>query len=332
MVLVVPEPERTEIDGLRRACGDSTLDLVPPHVTLVPPINVRSEEVDQAVGVLRAAAAASRPVELAIGPVSSFLPVTPVLFLVVGGGGVQTLVDLRRGAMRPPLERPSEWTFVPHVTLATDLAPARIDAAVSALAGFSVRCVIDRVNLMQEGDDRVWRPLADARLGPPMVVGRGGLPVELAVSERLDPEAERFLEAAWRRHLIESYGAQAGEREAFAITARREGTVVGVAQGMVVGGTQVEAVLDRLVVAPEVRGQGIGSHLLAALEAWGAERGCTRLSLVAQADGPVEAFCRSRGWRVEQRLPAWRPGRDFVRMVRGCQRTPVQAFGTPSTS
>jgi hypothetical protein len=38
--LLVPEPFAREIDGLRRALDDD-IDRVPPHLTLVPPVNVR---------------------------------------------------------------------------------------------------------------------------------------------------------------------------------------------------------------------------------------------------------------------------------------------------
>ena len=41
VVLLVPEPAATEIQGLRRAVDDPALDSIPPHLTLVPPVNVR---------------------------------------------------------------------------------------------------------------------------------------------------------------------------------------------------------------------------------------------------------------------------------------------------
>ena len=49
VVLLVPPPVAGEIDGLRRAVGDGALGKVAPHVTLVPPVNVRDERLLDAV-------------------------------------------------------------------------------------------------------------------------------------------------------------------------------------------------------------------------------------------------------------------------------------------
>ena len=57
VVLLVPPPTAHEVDGLRRAFVDPALDRVPPHVTLVPPVNVRAEDVAITLQGLRAAVA-----------------------------------------------------------------------------------------------------------------------------------------------------------------------------------------------------------------------------------------------------------------------------------
>jgi GNAT superfamily N-acetyltransferase len=310
VVLLLPDPVATEVDGLRRASGDNALGQVPPHVTLVPPVNVGAGAVDDAVAVVRAAAAASRPLVLELGPASTFSPDTPVLYLAVGGD-VELLSTVRRALLVGPLDRPAEWPYVPHVTLATDVAEDRLAAGVAALADFRVAVAVHRVHLMIEGGDRVWRPLADAGLGPAAVVGRGGLPVELSVTDGLDPESGRFFSAAWLEHRQASYGPGLPPTRPFAVTARREGAVVGVAFGTL----DDELVLDRLVVDRATRGQGIGSHLLHAVERMCVDRGCRRAALVVQAGGGAQMFYGNCGWVVDLVLPGWRSGRAFVRMV-----------------
>src|SRR5687767_10146098 len=42
-----------EVDGLRRALGDGALGRIPPHLTLVPPVNVRDDRMADALAVLR---------------------------------------------------------------------------------------------------------------------------------------------------------------------------------------------------------------------------------------------------------------------------------------
>src|SRR3954471_14384574 len=94
VAIIVPSPLNHEIDGLRRACADATLDRVPAHVTLVPPVNVREEHVGDALAVLRDAGAATRPFTVTLGPTATFHPDTPVLYLDVGGA-VEQLHALR---------------------------------------------------------------------------------------------------------------------------------------------------------------------------------------------------------------------------------------------
>jgi 2'-5' RNA ligase len=163
VALLVPAPAAAEVDGLRRALGDGSLGRIPPHVTLVPPVNVAEQALPDALAVLRAAADRTPPLDLRIGPAATFHPVNPVVFLQVGGA-VEQLAALRDRVLVPPLERVITHPFVPHVTVADDMEPTRIRAAVAALADYVVDVRIDAVHLLEEGRGRVWRPVADVVL------------------------------------------------------------------------------------------------------------------------------------------------------------------------
>jgi 2'-5' RNA ligase len=285
VALLLPEPVCTEVDGLRRALGDPTLPRIPPHLTLVPPVNVREDRLPDALAVLRHAAAAGRPLRLRLGPPATFLPANPTVYLDVGGD-LDGLHALRDRVFREPLERTLTWPFVPHVTIADDIDPDRIPSTLAALADYAADVTVDRVHLLQEEPGRTWRPIADAAFAPPAVIGRGGLPLELTFTDRLDPEAAAFEGVSW------------GERADTpgAVTGRRDGRVVGVAVGRADLGTG-SAHLSSLVVDVGHRGEGIGSHLLAAVESWAAEHGCTRLRLRAPAGEAAVDFYLHRGWR-----------------------------------
>ena len=235
VALLLPEPVATQVDGLRLACDDGALERVPPHLTLVPPVNVRVDDLPEALRVLRDAAASVRPFTLRLGPPSTFLPDTPTLHLAVGGRGDATSVlrRLRDGVFRPPLERSLTFGFVPHVTLSDDMEPERIAASIAALSGFVVEAAFDRVHLLQEqrhGEvHRRWVPIADAPFAPPIVVGRGGVELDLSVTRLVDPGG------AWRsrpgRGPTTSPTSPAPTRppaaEQVVVTARRRGAVVG---------------------------------------------------------------------------------------------------------
>lgn len=266
VVLLIPEPWATEVNGLRRACGDQQLARVPPHVTLVPPINVRVEEVPAALTVLRAAAATRPgPLVVRLGPPGSFHPDTDTVYLAVGEdeGERAAVRTLRDAVFAAPLERTLEWPFVAHVTLSDIADQARSSAALDALAGYLVEVTFDRLHLLEEQRGRhgrrVWVPVADAPFESPAIVGRGGIEIELARSTLVDPEA-----AGFERREYEAIDEPLPGRRLPAgatpivITARRRAAVVGLARGW---SREGEREIQSLLVGAVDRGQGIGRHL-----------------------------------------------------------------------
>jgi 2'-5' RNA ligase len=275
VVLLVPAPYDREVDGLRRACGEAALDRVPPHLTLVPPVNVRLDALGDALAVVREAAATCTPLHLELGPPATFLPATPTIHLSVGGDPhqVAALHRLRDTVFRPPLERHLDLPFAPHVTLVDDAPPERIPPAVDAIGAYRIEVVFDRVHVLQEDRHgeahRRWRPIADAPMAPPAVVGRGGLPVELTVSVLADPEAldlERRGSCEGEDDGGESPSASGpvpAAGQPVVVTARRDGRVVGVARGWTDG---EHAELTGLTVHPDHADEGIDRHLRAAFD------------------------------------------------------------------
>jgi 2'-5' RNA ligase len=292
--LLFESPVAEAVDGLRRALGDPSIGRVAPHLTLVPPVNVRADQFPSALAALRAAAARQRgPLQLTLGPPATFLPDNPVLYLDVGGD-LDALRALRAAVSVPPLQRTMSWPWVPHVTLADTASEVRIAAALTALDRFAVVTTVEGVTLLEEHRGRVWQPLADAVLGPPAVIGRGGLAVEITRGRVLDPEAWHLLETAGAGGTAPQSigpGPRPGHRP-MVLTARREGQVVGVglAWRSDAGGQVV------VFVAPATRRQGIGGIVLTQLEA--AVRAAEWECPVLHAHGPP-GFYRARSrWSV----------------------------------
>jgi 2'-5' RNA ligase len=308
VVLPIPADAAAEINGLRRALGHTTLDLVGPHVTLVGPVNVRVADLEQAVDAVREAAASTPPFRLHLGPPATFWPATPVVYLAVEGD-LDALDRVHAAVSLGPLARPPAWPFVPHVTLADDAAPDVIPGALAALTSYRVSVTVTNVQLLEERADRSWHPLVDVTMSGRRVIGRGGLELVLDVGAALDAPAARWLAAQFGA----AHDAGAPRPgQPLALTARREGSVVGAA----VAATDDDAWLEAVAVDPAVRRQGVGRHLLRAVEAISVERLCRRAWIVCPADGPGPAWLASQGWVDDLVLPAWRRGRPFVRMRR----------------
>ena len=317
VALLIPQPVAAEIDALRRAVGDEDVTRIAPHVTLVPPVNVREEEVDDAVAVLRRAAASVQPLRLELGPVTTFAPVSPTLHLAVDGD-VDGVHRLRDAVFVPPLERTLTHEFVPHVTLIE--GTPHIEAGLVALAGYRADVVIASVHLLREVRDedgvRIWRPVADAMLGGrPAVIGRGGLELELATSGALPPDAAAWLRDRWVDSNVERFGRVLPSEIPISIVGRRDGEIVATATGDVRPVTG-EAYLAELMVRADLRSEGIGAHVVAAFTSAAAEHGATYLTLRTDADGDARRFYERLGFVEWYPMPSWRNGRDFVQMRR----------------
>lgn len=294
VVLPVPEPSAAEIDGLRRALGDGALGRIPAHLTLVPPVNVAADRLEEVVAVVGAAASGHPPIRCRLGAPTTFWPVTPVVYLPVDDGAGAAIDGVRRAVFQPPLWRRLTYEFVPHVTLADEVDPGRIPPALSALADYRVDLVFDRIAVLQEGEGHRWTPLHEAVLSGSWVVGRGGVELELSVTGAGDPSAR----------------ARAGLPPGVVVTARRQGTVVGVAECRLDPAEPGLAHLSELQVTESERGIGIGSQLLAAVMARAAtDLGAGEIRALARPEGG--SFLLHRGFRAgagEERILSRRLG------------------------
>jgi 2'-5' RNA ligase len=290
VVLLVPPPVADEVDGLRRALG-AAVGRVAPHVTLVPPVNVREDELDQALDVVRAAAASTAPITLDLGPAETFLPVNPVVYLGVHGPGLPTVDRLQESLRTGPLARDLTHGFVPHVTIADELAEDRIPEAMRVLGDYRhVIVTIRHLHVLEERRDdegeRIWRPIFGLQVGEPAVVGRGGVELVIEVHDRVPIDAGVLGEGFPPADVV--------------LVGRRDGVAVGLLGGRVRG---AKAWLEDLEVDPSAEGEGIGTHLLAAFESEAAERGATRVFARAEPGARAESFLAGRGWAREDPPP-----------------------------
>ncbi len=289
------------------------VERIPPHITLIPPVNVRDVDLEGVLATLRDIAAAVAPFTVVLGPTATFLPTSPTLYLEVSGA-LEGLTQLREALHAGPFDRPSLRPFVPHVTLRNPAPPDVLERARDTLTAFRTTATFDRVTVLEE-TGRVWRPLADVSFGASRIaVGRGSLPLELAESRVPDPDAAAFATREWQLHDDDAFGP--GTRWAtdpFAFSARRGHEIVGIASGWTGMGV---AFLSELIVGAGVRGEGIGSHLLAAVENLSRTRGCRTIALRTEARSRAARFYEDRGWRTEATFEAWLAGRDFVQLRR----------------
>lgn len=160
---------------MRRQLGARALGRIPPHITLVPPLDVPRAELPAVLLLLERAAGRSRPLTFVLGPPATFFPPTPVVYLEVAGD-LDALEDLRLSLCAGPLARVAgrrreRRPFVPHLTLDQRIDPARIPAALGSFADYRGSADLDELTLLSfDEESGRWDALAAAPLG------RGGQP------------------------------------------------------------------------------------------------------------------------------------------------------------
>jgi 8-oxo-dGTP pyrophosphatase MutT (NUDIX family)/2'-5' RNA ligase len=163
VIVPLPEPLAIHVQAWRRALRDPTAGRIGPHLTLVPPQTVTAEQVPAARALVERAAAEAVACVVELEGAATFLPSSPVAFLVVKEGG--PALDALEAALRaPPLDRRTH-PFHPHVTVTQDRPAGEIEAAARELARFRAWFPVRQVALMHQDRDRVWRPLTELPIG-----------------------------------------------------------------------------------------------------------------------------------------------------------------------
>lgn len=288
VALIPPAELLADVQALRRSIGDRRLDRLAPHITLVPPVNVPGERRRDSLQLVDEVARATRPFELTVGPVATFAPETPTLHLSVHGA-LEQLVALRDGLLRGPFDRPDPRPFVPHVTLRNRVEEGLLPAAVALHDGVLGDWVVDRVSLLEQqvhpdGGTR-WVAVHEAPFGDPVVVGRGGVELELRTVRLLEPPAAELLVEVMGSPEAPEPAARASEPLVVCAAAPGEpDELLGVALGSTAGAS---AHLSQVAVVRHWRNAGIGTHLVRHWCSEAAASGC-RVATAA-ADPPLPA-------------------------------------------
>ncbi|MGB9376772.1 MAG: 2'-5' RNA ligase family protein [Mycobacteriales bacterium] len=157
VAIEIPEPWTTELTNWRAKIGDPQAHSVPPHVTLLPPTRLSNELCARAEEHLLEVAHAHRPFEMHLRGTGTFQPISDVVFVVVERG-ISDCEQLEGAVRVGPLDRPIDYPYHPHVTVAHAVPDDALDRAFDALAGFEAQFTVSGFTLFEHGRDGVWRP------------------------------------------------------------------------------------------------------------------------------------------------------------------------------
>lgn len=244
--------------------GDDRPERIVPHITLVPPINLEAGRFASVRRHVRAIANEWRPIPLTIEGVASFLPSTPTVHLSIGDPSDGRLLALRTALMVEDLLREDLRPFQPHITLRERMNESQIDQVLNVFESASFEWAgsggweATSIHLMEQfrTDQRgtYWASVAEERLAPATVVGRGGVELVIHSSSIVEPEVASLL-GTTPDHL-------ASTKQVLCVTAeapRKVGQPVGVVFGEI---SPDGAQIAELTVKRDSRGMGIARQLL----------------------------------------------------------------------
>jgi 2'-5' RNA ligase len=155
LAIAIPEPWGEQLRAYRAELGDEWAELIPPHITLLPPIDVDDSVLSQITSHFVELARNHAPFRLHLRGTGTFRPVSPVVFVTVAEGisGCETLAaSLREG----PLAVDAEFPYHPHVTVAQRLPEETLDRAFEELATFECSFEVDRFQVFRHDDTQGW--------------------------------------------------------------------------------------------------------------------------------------------------------------------------------
>ena len=79
VAIALPSHYAAQVRAVREAAGDPLAEVVPPHITLLPPTAVDVDSLDEVMRHLRNVAAGTSPFEVRLDEVGTFRPVSPVV-------------------------------------------------------------------------------------------------------------------------------------------------------------------------------------------------------------------------------------------------------------
>ncbi|NNN19002.1 MAG: hypothetical protein HKL84_04015 [Acidimicrobiaceae bacterium] len=179
LIHLFDESNACRIDGLRAAFGGFGVGRIPPHITLVPPANLHPKDVDAEIYRLRKIASETSSYFCEVGPAGTFDPISPVLYLRVGGVGVDPMAVLQDKLLSSQHYKSSSRPFVPHVTLMDPASSAEIKDALGIIKSRLSIQEFRSFEMMISAVQPYWEFSSDFRFEPSRKMYRGGMSLEV---------------------------------------------------------------------------------------------------------------------------------------------------------
>lgn len=164
-VVLFPSKKLQDVANSYRKRYDSHYSLIPPHLTLKEVFEATEDQIDEIAANLRKIAEETNPFTLNVTKVSSFSPANNVIYLKVEQK--PELTSLYNKLHEGNLEQPTEYSFIPHITIGQRLSDDEHLDVYSQLKLVDVAHeeTVDRFHLMYQLENETCTVFETFRLG-----------------------------------------------------------------------------------------------------------------------------------------------------------------------
>lgn len=163
-IVAFPSKKLQDLANTYRKRYDSHYSKITPHVTLKEAFEADEEEISNISQTIAAIAENHAPLNIHASKVSSFFPITNVIYFKVES--TDQLNKLHQDLQQQLNIGKPKHVFIPHITIAQDLTETEHDDIYGQLRmiGVNEKEVIDRIHLVYQLEDGSWTTYDTYRL------------------------------------------------------------------------------------------------------------------------------------------------------------------------
>ena len=163
-IVAFPSKKLQDLANAYRKRYDPHYALITPHMTIKDVFEADDKEIKQVAEAIREVVRKHNPFELQVTKVSTFAPITNTIFFKVTPN--EEILSLHKDLNEDFFGGNTEYSFVPHITIAQKLTSGEHDDIIGQIKMFGVDHTetIDRIHLLYQLEDGSWTVYETFRL------------------------------------------------------------------------------------------------------------------------------------------------------------------------
>ena len=163
-IVAFPSKKLQDLANAYRKRYDPHYALITPHMTIKDVFEANDKEIKQVADAVRKIVRNHKPFELEVTKVSTFAPITNTIFFKVTPN--EEILSLHRDLNEDFLSVNSEFSFVPHITIAQKMNSGEHDDIIGQIkmVGVDHSESIDRIHLLYQLENGSWTVYETFRL------------------------------------------------------------------------------------------------------------------------------------------------------------------------